>query len=342
MRTVTFQSVLNGVAMLMGMDPNRDLNTPRANTLTEYINRRVAEGWRFDFFPEWTVAEQRYFRDPFFAGDFITAGDERYFQANGLYYQALRNMPLGDQAPATLSPDVYVENSAYWAESRQSYEARDWSTGTVFAVGDKTRNPDDNLQYQCHTAHTAGAAFDPTMFGVLKAFDKFVAYEQTGRTPIDEIKQVSRRNPRVFRDRLGKLDITPSDNGVQVETRAPSIVWVEFRLRPPVFTATRWVNGTAYDQGALVYYPPDCYVSAIGNNDQPVDGMVNWIKVPFPMLLESFVKRAVYADTLTDQKQQDRKGVELNEAYALLSDAVDYALAQQGQAESALVQTYGG
>ena len=48
MRTVTYQSVLWGAARLLGLDPVRDLNLQMAARLTEYINRAVAKGWRFE------------------------------------------------------------------------------------------------------------------------------------------------------------------------------------------------------------------------------------------------------------------------------------------------------
>lgn len=342
MRTVTFQSVLNGVAAKLGLDPSRDLNVPRSASLTEYINGRVAEGWKFEFFPEWTVVEQRYYRDPFALNEFITAGDQRFFIGSGLYYQALQGQADATEAPATFAAGTWTENSAWWAELASSYSATDWATGTVFAVGGKTRNPTDGLFYQCISAHTAGAAFDATQFGVLTAFDKYIAYEQNGRTPIDEVKGVSRRNPRVYPTNPGPIRFRPSDNGIQVDLHAPNVVFVEFRLRPPVFTTTRYSSTFAYDVGDKAYAAPNCYVSLIGNNQgNAPDGVSNWAVIPFPALLETFVKRAAFADALTDQKQQDRKTTELEEAYSHLQDAADYALAQQGQYDRAAVQTYG-
>jgi hypothetical protein len=69
-------------------------------------------------------------------------------------------------------------------------------------VGDKARNPSDDVMYQCFTAHTAGATFDATKFGALKSFDRYIAYEQTqagvALTPMDEVKMVTQRNPRVW------------------------------------------------------------------------------------------------------------------------------------------------
>lgn len=59
MRRVSFQSVLYGAARLAGLDPTRDLREPLTSTLLEHINQRVGEGWRWDFWPEWTLTEER-------------------------------------------------------------------------------------------------------------------------------------------------------------------------------------------------------------------------------------------------------------------------------------------
>lgn len=342
MRRVPLQSVLHGTALLLGMDPSRDLNTARAAHLMEYINTRATEGWRYDFWPEWTVCEQRTFRDAYFAGNFVEPGLELYHTGSGNYYQALREQLAATEAPATFNAGVWTENSAWWAVCRQSYTAADWAAGTAFTVGQQTRNPDHNLFYQCHTAHTAGAAFDATQFGGLTAFDRYIAYEQTGRTPMDAVKSVNRRNPRTSPDNPGRLNFVPSNRGIQVQSVAPNVVWVEFRERPPVFTSTPWRTGHAYDQGDLVYYNGDTFLSLLGDNDAAVDGISNWARVPFPAILAGYVKRAAFSDALSDQKQQDRKRLELGLAQDELADALDRELDAQGQYERATVQTYGG
>jgi hypothetical protein len=59
MRRVSFQSVLHGAARLAGLDPTRDLREPATSLFCEHINQRVAEAWRWDFWPEWTLTEER-------------------------------------------------------------------------------------------------------------------------------------------------------------------------------------------------------------------------------------------------------------------------------------------
>lgn len=105
MRTVTYQSVLWGVARRLGMEPNKDLNRTRAATLTEYINSRLAEAWRWEFWPELTLCQERFYRPDYAADETIVTGDERYDATSGAYYRALQ-----DQDPAAEG----VSNAAYW------------------------------------------------------------------------------------------------------------------------------------------------------------------------------------------------------------------------------------
>jgi hypothetical protein len=59
MRTVTFQSVLNGVAIRMGLDPRVNLNSNVAQAICEYVNSRVRAGWEKADWPELVIIEPR-------------------------------------------------------------------------------------------------------------------------------------------------------------------------------------------------------------------------------------------------------------------------------------------
>lgn len=342
MRSIPFQSVLFETARLLGLNPNRDLSLERAAVLCSYINSRISYAWRFDFWPEWLLTERRRYRPNYTAGLFVTATDELWFVPAQKYYQALQQQISATNAPATLVSGTYVLNAAYWAEVATTYDATWWATGTVFSVGDQTRNLDDGEYYQCIVAHTAGASFTAANFGLLTPFNRVVDSTQDGATVIDAVKQFSRRDPRVFPDKYWPVSCTKSDAGYQLPVDAPDEVWVQFRTTPPTYTVERWSAATTYDVGDLVYYATNTvngnvYESAIGNNTQPVDGVVNWILVPFPAVLANYVQHAAKADALSDHKQTDRARAELAVADDNLQDALDQELAQQGQFERASV-----
>jgi hypothetical protein len=286
MRSVTFKSVLHGAAALAGMRP-ADLTTDRAATLTEYINNRVAEGWRRDFWPEWTVVSQRQYHPSYDATKNVTAGDVRYDEASDAYYTALQN-----QTPAAEGPT----NAAYWA------------------------------------------AVDET-------FEPVVPYEEAGLEAIDEVKRVLRRNPRTHPTQPGELDWEPVESGILVHQRPgqPKVPrpWVNYRRRPPVFDSKVWTAGEVVAAGAVRYYAAtgECYLALAGSEGViPPSDATKWELVKFPAALGGWVKRAVFSDTLRDQKQTDRAMVELGQAQDELQDAVDRALGQQGMWDRARVE----
>jgi hypothetical protein len=352
MRTVTFKSVLWGAARLLGMDPTRDLDVNVGTRLAAYINRAVAKAWRFEQWPEWTLTEQRWFRPFYFDGLFVELSDELYFPPSDRYYQALQMQPAATQAPATLQADgTYLENSAYWAECKPVYQACDWLTGTNYGVGCasglpyQVRNPVDGKFYQCITPHTAGAAFDPSKFALLTAFQRFVDYQQDGQTAIWEAPTVCafRRDPRVFPNNPWPVRTGRNDRGITLADCRETSVWLKFWPKPPEFTVCPWSAGSAgspkaYDQGALVYYLGDTFISLVGNNTGPV-GSSNWGLVEFPFVLSAYVTRMAMADVLRDQKQTDRAQAEQLVAEDELQDEADKALAGQGIYETATVET---
>jgi hypothetical protein len=335
------------------MNPTRDLNTDRAATLTEYLNNAVGNAVTFDWWPEMMEVELRQFRPNYTPGEFLEATNERYHPGSGKYYQALQLQVAATEAPATYSAGVWTENSAYWAETQGSYTADDQVDGEALAVGDQRRDPNTGLFYQIFTAHTAvDTSVDTTKAGVLTAFARTIDYDQTGETPMGEVKAVHRRDPRVFPDRSGKLNQRKTSAGLLVlpgmynpqylpQSTVPNQVWVEFRRRPPVFTSTPWVSGTAYDRDALVYYRGDTFKSAHGNNDAAVDGAVNWILVEFPEIFAAYVKFAAAADCSTDQKQDSRSTTLRQQAEAELERVRDQEINSQQDPETAEVSTYG-
>jgi len=357
MRPVTFQSVLWGVARQLGMDPARDLNTARAATLTEYINVALAKAWYYDWWPEWTVVELRQFRPSYLAGEFLEAGTERYHVGSDKYYQALQLQVAANQPPATFSAGVWTPNPAWWAESQAHYDAPVQVAGETLAVGDQRRDGETGRSYQVHTAHTTlSGTVDPTKAGGLTAFARTLDLSQAGETPIGQVKAVHARDPRVYPTRSGRFNQRLTAAGLIVlpaqaqrqyipQTAIPNRVWVEFRLRAPVFTSAPWVSGTAYDLNALVFYrlngEGDTFQSAIGNNAAPVDGVTNWNLVAFPEILAPTVKLAATAAALTDQKQNSRSTALQDQAQMELERTRDQEINSQQEAESAEVCTYG-
>jgi len=102
MRTVTFQSVLYGVARRLGLDPARNFPADTAQTLTDYLQQRIREGWEAYPWPELCVIEGRSFR-PEYAPDVIyEVNDEVFDPVSHTYFRSLDDAneahPLSDDA----------------------------------------------------------------------------------------------------------------------------------------------------------------------------------------------------------------------------------------------------
>jgi len=102
MRTVTFKSVLNGVAALMGIVAEQFLDADQT-AATAAINTHVQRGWEWDFFPEWSPVERRAYRPIWNDSDTYAAGDEVFFEDDESYYTANSspNTPAAGESPST-------------------------------------------------------------------------------------------------------------------------------------------------------------------------------------------------------------------------------------------------
>ena len=195
MRTVTFTSVLAGVASVLGIEPAAYTAALQAKALLA-INRHIKTGWKFDFWPELTLVEQRAYR-PFW--DEVTqfdAGAQVYFADDGLYYQA-------NTAP----------NNPQDGESPAAYPAK-WTAVTDFR--------------------------------------RYIALDQPGKTPIDEVEGLYSYDPRLRTERPARLPFTLSHEGVVPMAETYALVWIKFRMRVSQFTQTVFDPASAYAAGALV------------------------------------------------------------------------------------------
>jgi len=355
-RSVPFQQALHGTARLLGLNPTRDLNSDRAATLTDYLNRVFKPAWNFDWWPEWMECEQRTFRQAYVPGEFIQAGMERYHEGSDDYYQALQEQPAANQAPATTIDGVnWTENSAYWAKLKTDYSAALQTDGESLVAGDLRMDVDTRRVYQIFTPHTAaGRNIDITKAHRLELFRRYVAFEQEGQTPIGTVKAVYIRDPRTWPRRPGRIPhqlngsgivVLPGQQTPMVATAViPTRMWIEFRRRPPVFTSTPWTQrteGNGYNLGDLVYYQGEVFKSLVGDNWQNLDNTEQWERIGFPEILAEACELAAAALALGDQKQPDRAADLRAQASERLTEARDIEIVSQQENETAEVKTYG-
>ncbi len=254
---------------------------------------------------------------------------------------------LADQA-ATLTE--YINEQV-----REGWEFYDWpelcpieerayrdafDNAHAYVAGDQVYYATTGKYYEATQGTTGNLPTDTSYWTELTAIDKFISLDQTGQTPIGEVFNVYRRNPRLYRN-AGELGKGLSENGIQLDLDAPATVWVYFRSRPPLFDSTPWDAATSYVAGDVCYQPDDgeCYrcIQAHSNHEPPAASY--WEKVDFPYVLAPYVKHAAYADALREDGQNDKADREDDKAEKKLMKEIDKIEMQQGQTQRYGVRT---
>lgn len=342
MRTVDYSDILRGSAGLAGMnyapgDATSDVGTPEFRLFRTLHDRRLQKAWEIHRWPDLCPVEQRHYRQSYDAAENITATTERFHIGSGRYYQALRAQSPAAEAPATYSNGGWTENSAYWAECKNGYSGNDWVTGTAYVVGDQVRDPLTDLQYQVHTAHTAGATIDLTKMGLLTPFNKYIAYEQADETAIAEFFTLTDRDPRIT-TQVRRCDFWLSQDGAQVNVTAPAALWVYYRIRRVELKGEMFDADTVYTSGQQVYFVTS---AGLGNfytanatttaGQSPETTAGKWDVVEIPYFLRGYLIEAGYADWLTANDQADEAAAHEGFAEHFLELEADKLQRQQQQ-----------
>lgn len=352
-RTVSFQSVLYGAIRRTGADPAELDDNSTANAC-EFLQSWTKKAWEWEFWPELTPLEFRAYRDAWAIGtayvaSIVGAPTEIWYPPAQSYAQCLTANT--GHAPFVQLNGVWVPNTPYWELSTENYSAVPWVTGANYVAGvpgtpaSIVVSPIDNNNYECIVPHTSGANFDPTKFTILTTFEKYVALDQNGMTPIGEVSQISRCNPRTNPRFPGVITFVIDNRGILPAPASGVQVWVLFRMRPPKFTTEAYAGGDTYGAGDVVYQPSttgECYVSLINANtgNTPEANPAKWELQPMPEILAEAVKLGTYSELLRSDGQNDKADDEEEKAGEKLTLASDTTLLQQGQVERAGAQVY--
>lgn len=344
MRCETYKSVMDRIASYLGEADG--LSVEDAALAQSKINLFVRLGGGFYWWPDVMRLERRTFRPTWDAAAaynagtatasmevfFPTVGRGPFPEDNGLYAQAVADST--GEPPYTKQGDDYVINGAYWAPCAASYSGDAWSERD-FAVGDIMVNPDDGRFYWCTVAHTGSGSADLTKFGILTPFVRSVAYEQEGQTAIGDVRFIWDRDPESLPRAARPQKFRLRADYVQVLDLA-NVVWVEFRIRLPVFAGAKRTDTAAYAAGVTVYDTAtgDFWTSleAINAGESPTSDPAKWTRVEFPYVLAEYVAQSAYA-MLVDREQEEPENfaVEDSAGFPLLLAELDKLERQQGQ-----------
>ena len=264
MRTVTFQSVLNGVATRMGLEPAANFQLNQAAALTEYITDRLAQAWEIASWPEWTTSEQRQFR-------------------------------------------------------------ASWSNATTYALAAEVYDPGQNAYYRSiQAANLNHLVTDTAWWTPASDLDTYIEHEQSWEShKLGVVWAVYLDDPHTI-DRPRLCSWWEGPEGIWVQT-SMSKVWIEFSLRPPVFTTTAWDSTVTYALDDLVYYAPNCY-KATGTSTGVTPGTNgSWQQQSFPYTLSRPVKLFAIADALREDQSLDKASAWDAQSGQALLEALDRA-----------------
>lgn len=335
MLRIPYADVLRKVEALT-LGSRNEVGVEHAPALQTHLNTGAGQLWEQFFWPEWTVSEQRQFRQSWssattYGAPTATSAVERYHVRSGKYFQSLKAVNLNHEP----MDDEGIENSEWWAESQSSYSGDDYEAGE-FAIGDKVRNPDDNRFYQCHTAHTGTATFDSTKFGILTPFKRSIDYAQSWETnAIGAVRRIYDKNPDIF---FGAAERIHCSLGTAIFVAGEqAVVWVQFRLRAPQWTGERYSATETYGLDDQVQDndedgDQDFFKSlAAGNTGNALTDTTKWARIDFPWVLRDAAARAAYSEKLRGDGQADKALAEMGVAMDLASKEFEKIDRQQSQ-----------
>lgn len=337
METTDYGVVLEETAEACSLDPE-SISTDEFAALRRFHRKRLRTGWSYWWWPPLCPIEKRYYRAAWDAGTTYAAGDEVMYAPTQSYYIALQGSL--NEAPADSEA---VTNLTYWAELEPAYpSATEYDSDVNYVAGDQVTYAGE--VYQCYSPIRNAPPTDTDYWGLLAEFSRYVAYEQTGKTALGDIKQVWALNPRAQTKNRISMEYELNDLGVQVLT--PSVfAWVEFRRRPPVLTGSVWDSTATYTVGEQVYFstgvPGNFYVCVTNTaaGESPATKAESWSVVELPLDLHAYLVHGGAADWLMGPGADQEAGMaEEAKAMAALEEArAKYFM--QGMRERTEVQT---
>jgi len=236
---------------------------------------------------------------------------------------------------------------AFWPELMEIEQRayRDaYAAGTTYALDAEVYNAADEKYYISLQAANTGndPATETAWWEEQTDLDRYVAYAQTGQTEIGSVEFASTRNPRKS-TYPGYLSFFTSNNGIQLTSLAPALVWLQFRPPVPLYSGVAYAAGTTYAADDVRYLAStgECYrsLAAANTGNDPATATAWWVKVDFPSLLAPAVTQGVYADGLVEDRQQTKARAQQG-FYVELQRIHSVVFAQQGQVPMAQVQGY--
>jgi hypothetical protein len=343
MVAVDYITLLQGAATLAGLDPNF-ISSGEQEVFQRALQKRLQTIWDHEAWPDVMRIEKRRYKPLYIGSEPYTFGEMVFYAPTGKYYQVLTASQMG-LPPATADG---ATDFTRWAECKADPDASTpiRSATAAYKPGDHVYEPTEDASYQCTQAHSGQTpAGDVTPYwSRLLPFEFTVPYEQEGETKLGTILEVWDKHPLIYYT-ANRLEYVLTQDGVRVP-RGPSVVWVDFRMRCPLWTGKLFDPARAYMQGEQVYFssqalPGNFYNCMAGTSagQDPESTPEAWSRSLVPQVFQRYLERGAYADWLISEGENDRAAAESGSAKELLADQALVLRAQQQQEQRTIVNT---
>ncbi|MAI04995.1 MAG: hypothetical protein CMA07_04730, partial [Euryarchaeota archaeon] len=230
---------MHGVAATAGIDPANILAHEKV-LLAEYINTAVKLCWDYYPWQEFTITEERYFRDEWSANAFYSQGDEVYW--NNKYYKVWSGLA----GHPTAQPDTDV---TAWYEIGDFSDNPVWSKSGLYYVGARVQHEGKNFLCIAIPDGTTSSGVDPVNFEydgidttntsyfieIDELFERYIGYEQTGKSVIGTVLSMHKTDPRYSSS--APLNFREGREGIYLEGHdgVTNKVWLRYREEAPEF-----------------------------------------------------------------------------------------------------------
>ncbi len=284
MRTTKFKKVFDKVLRWHGINPRKQIPADLATTVVERINDRVRTiclGWDW---PEWTITEERAFRQ-------IWNSTDQYLRVS-----ALDGLP----------EEVFYLGAAFSAGG---------ALGTGFGYYRVLSTaPSDPPVGTVPTNETYWELITPV--------ETFVAYDQRCRRAIGEVLGIYRSNPLFGCNGHGALKFMPNEHGIKVCCSGNPTVFIHYKMPVPEYTITPYVAGKTYSRADIVFDPTtnECF-QALATTTSVPSNTTFWRWVPFPQKWEDYVANGAFSDGMMESDQSGDSDIQQRMVKAQAADS---------------------
>jgi hypothetical protein len=274
MRTTQFKHVFDSVLRWHGINTRKQIPADLADTVVFHINDRVRTiclGWDW---PEWTVTEERAYRQIWNATD-----------------QYLR-MSAEDNLPE----EVFYLGAAF-------------STGGPLGTGSGYYRV---LSTASGDPPVGTVPTNTTYWVPITPVDTFIAYDQRCRRAIGEMLGVYRHNPlSPSCGHNGLMRYRPSQRGIEVCGAGNPTTFISYKIPVPEYTITPYLIGKTYSRGDVVFDPVtnECFQALAATTAAPTD-RTYWLWVPFLTKWEDYVVNGAFADGMMESDQHGDQDIQ--------------------------------